>query len=200
MRRAAKREEALGRGEQAPVKPDAVQAARRISPRGAQRLYAVSSWRGFGAILLHNLEEALAAPSWLASHAGELQSRFGLERIPAADGQAFNASLAALTLVCFLWIAVASRARAPSFGVYSVAFLFSIFFCNALVPHSLGALLFRGYFPGVLTAVGLVIPLTTWWSIRAYRDGWVAGPAFALAVASGFVLYVPALRLLFGVW
>jgi hypothetical protein len=150
--------------------------------------------------LLHNLEEAVAAPRWLESHGGELQRTFALEHIPAADAQAFNASLAALTLVCFLWIAVASRARARSFGVYSVAFLFSIFFCNALVPHLLGALLFKSYFPGVLTATGLVIPFTMWWSIRAHRDGWVDGPAFAVAVASGIILYVPALRVLSGVW
>ena len=160
--------------------------------------WAGAAWAGFVVILLHNLEEALTAPNWLALHAHELQLRFGLERLPAADRRMFYTGLTVLTVVILLWIAVASRARSRSLGVYSVAFLFFVFLCNAMAPHLIGALLLRQYVPGVLTAVTLVIPFTTWWSIQSLRKGWVDWRGLLAALAAAIVFYIPALGFLVG--
>ena len=161
------------------------------------RSYAASCWLGLGVILLHNLEEALTAPQWLDAHAAELRVRFGLERIPAASAPAFLTSLTILTAVILVWIAFASRARPRSAGVYGCVFLFAVFFGNALVPHLAGAMLLGAYVPGVATAVLLVIPFTVLWSVKAFREGWVRGPAFFAAAAVGLLFYgllgVPAL-------
>lgn len=156
------------------------------------------SWLGFAVIALHNLEEAITAPRWLAVHAPELQARFGLERIPAADATVFYVGLTMLTVVILFWVAIASRARERSVGVYSIVFLFAVFFCNALVPHVAGAVVLRSYVPGVLTAVLLVIPFTTLWSIRAFREGWVGGIGFAVTVAVAAAFYLLAVGPLLG--
>jgi len=156
------------------------------------------SWLGFAVIALHNLEEAITAPDWLAVHAPELQARFGLERIPAANAGAFHTSLTVLTVVILVWIAIASRSRERSFGVYSIVFLFAVFFCNALVPHVAGAVVFRSYVPGVWTAVLLVIPFFLLWSIRAFREGWVGGTGFAVTVAVAAAFYLLAVGPLLG--
>lgn len=156
------------------------------------------SWLGFAVILLHNLEEGVTAPKWIAAHAEDLRIRFGLERIPAADAGAFYTSLTVLTLVILFWIAAASRAPERGFGVYSLTFLFALFFCNALVPHLAGAVLLGSYVPGVLTAVLLVIPFTILWSVRALRERWVSVTGFVVTVAAAAVFYAVAAGLLLG--
>jgi len=164
----------------------------------ARRVSTPSCWIGFAVILLHNLEEAITAPRWIAAHAQELQARFGLERTPAANAGVFYTSLTVLTIVILLWIAAASRARERSFGVYSLVFLFAVFFCNALIPHIAGAVLLRGYVPGVVTAALLVIPFVTSWSIRAFREGWVSTRGFLVTVAVAVVFYAVAVGPLLG--
>lgn len=156
------------------------------------------AWIGFAVIALHNLEEAITAPRWLAAHGTELATRFGLTRIPAADATAFYTGLTALTVVILIWIALASRAPKRSFGVHSLVFLFFVFFANALVPHLAGALILGKYVPGVATAVLLVIPFTAWWTLRAFREQWVSARGFVIAVASAFVFYALALGPLLG--
>jgi hypothetical protein len=141
---------------------------------------------------LHNLEEAITAPAWIAMHASELKARFGLDRIPAADAGAFYTSLTVLTIVILFWIVAASRAAERSFGMYSLNFLFAVFFCNALVPHVAGAVLLGSYVPGVWTAVLLVIPFTVVWSIRAFREGWISAKGFIMAIAAAAIFYAVA--------
>ena len=156
------------------------------------------SWIGFAVIALHNLEEAITAPRWIAAHAGELAARFGLTRIPAANATVFHSSLTVLTIVILVWIAFASRAPKRSFDVYSLAFLFVVFFANALVPHLAGAVLLRMYVPGVATAVLLVIPFTVVWTLRAFREGWVSARGFVMAAVLAIVFYALALGSLLG--
>jgi len=155
-------------------------------------------WVGFGVILLHNLEEAFTAPAWLAAHARELQLRFGLERIPAANARGFYASLTVLTILILFWIVAVRRAPDRSLGMHSLVFLFAVFFCNALVPHLAGALLLGRYVPGVLTAVLLVMPFTIVWSIRAFRAGWVDAKGFTAGVAAAIVFYTAVAGSLLG--
>lgn len=165
-----------------------------MSERQKSRL----SWFGFTVIALHNLEEGLTAPPWLALHARELQLRFGLERIPAANASGFYTSLTVLTIVILLWIFAVRRAPDRRFGMYSLVILFAVFFCNALVPHLAGAILLGRYVPGVLTAVLLVIPFTVLWSIRAFREGWVEAKGFAISIAGSIVFYTAVAGSLLG--
>ena len=106
--------------------------------------------------------------------------------------------LTVLTVVILFWIAIASRSRERSFGVYSIVFLFAVFFCNALVPHVAGVVLLGSYVPGVLTAALLVIPFFILWSIRAFREGWVGATGFAVTVAVAAAFYLLAVGPLLG--
>ena len=61
---------------------------------------------------------------------------------------------------------------------------------NVVVPHIPAAIIFRGYAPGVVTAVLINLPVLTFLSVRAIKDGYVSGRkavAFAVGVPLGIV-------------
>ena len=67
---------------------------------------------------------------------------------------------------------------------------------NVVVPHIPAAIIFRGYAPGVVTAVVINLPVMTFLSVRAIKDGYVSGRkavAFAVGVPLGIVAALPAL-------
>lgn len=68
---------------------------------------------------------------------------------------------------------------------------------NVFVPHLPAAIRFRGYAPGVISAVAINLPLMTFLALRAVRDGWVSGckaVAFGagvpLALAGGIAVWL----------
>jgi Protein of unknown function with HXXEE motif len=46
---------------------------------------------------------------------------------------------------------------------------------NVVVPHVPVAIVFRGYAPGVVTAVLINLPLMAWLAWRAVKERWVFG-------------------------
>jgi len=134
------------------------------------------------AAALHNGEEAITMPGWDARHAGQL---------PVHPPSAWELRIALLVLtVAAFAITFLSARKGPQsewaylqFG-YIVAMLVNVF-----VPHVPAALWFRGYAPGVVTALAINLPLMSWMSWRAVREGWVAG---AKAVAYGIGVPVVA--------
>lgn len=134
------------------------------------------------AVTLHNAEEAIWMPSWDARHVAEL---------PVHPPGAFEIRLVLVVLtLAALVITSLSALRGPqsipaylTFG-YIVAML-----ANVFVPHVPAAILFRGYAPGLVTAVFINLPLMTLLAVRAVRDGWVSGWK-AIAFAAGVPLVV----------
>ncbi|HEX4933101.1 MAG TPA: HXXEE domain-containing protein [Gemmatimonadaceae bacterium] len=61
---------------------------------------------------------------------------------------------------------------------------------NALT-HPLQAVATRGYAPGVVTAVLLVLPYASWIGRQGRREGWLSGRRGALLLAAGLVLQAP---------
>ena len=155
--------------------------------------FASRSWLGVAVLALHNLEEAATAPAWLQRRGPYLLERLGV--VPFAGEPArLYAGLAVVTLIAAAWVGLASRASPRSLAVHSVVGLFSMLFVNAFVPHLVGSVWFREYTPGVVSAIGLVIPYGVWFFRRALVDGWVSRNSLAVTCAVGAVLYGPALQ------
>ena len=154
---------------------------------------------GVVVIALHNLEEALTMPHWLAPRLATLEMRFGIRPL-SEDTTRFYAGLVVATLIPALWIAMTVRAAPRTAASYSIVLLYGVFFANALAPHLVGAVLLGGYVPGIVTAAALVIPFSIWLAARAVRDGYASISGLALAVFCAFALYLPVLSVLLGVW
>jgi hypothetical protein len=140
------------------------------------------------AITAHNLEEGAWLPGFVAAHRSELpwtiapvEFRFALVVLTAA----------AWVITYLSWRTGPKTLWAHLLFGYIVAML-----VNVVVPHIPAAIIFRGYAPGVVTAVVINLPVLTFLSVRAIKDGYVPGRkavAFAVGVPLGIVAALPAL-------
>jgi hypothetical protein len=124
-------------------------------------------WLFPAAVTLHNGEEALMMPRWLHVHAAQLPV------VPSAV--AIRGALLAVTLMAFLVTALSAKAGRQSFWGYLLFGGAATMLLNVLVPHVPATLLFRGYTPGVVTAVLLNLPVMSLCMAVAVRQQWVTG-------------------------
>ena len=148
-------------------------------------------WLGVAVVALHNLEEALTGRTWLLHHGGALKARIGVEP-PSIPSLILYTALLVVTIGPAAWVLLAYRSRPKSIGAYSLVVLFGMFFTNAFVPHLAGAIALRGYVPGVLTAVVLVIPYFYWFAVDGLRSQRFTWLGLLLALAVAVVIYVVA--------
>lgn len=132
------------------------------------------------AVTLHNGEEAIWMPRWDAEHAAALP-------VHPPGAAEIRLALFALTVAAFVVTYLSARKGPQSFWAYLLFGSIVTVLVNVLVPHVPAAIIFRGYAPGVVTAVAINLPLMSCLAIRAIRDGWVTGWR---AVASGVAVPV----------
>jgi Protein of unknown function with HXXEE motif len=140
-----------------------------------------------GAVLLHNLEEAIWLPGWAQSGGGWHQPV-----TPAVFG--FSAVVLSLLLVLLAWRSWRSGPQSISAYLYA-GYVFAMI-ANAAVPHLVGTIWLGSYMPGTATAVLLNAPLGAWLLVRLHtlqqvslrRMCWV-GPL----VAAGLLASIPFL-------
>lgn len=119
------------------------------------------------AVTLHNLEEAIWMPGWDARHAARLPLH-----PPAGE---IRAALIVLTVAAFVVTYLSARKGPQSIWAYLTFGCIIAVLANVFVPHVPAAIMFRGYAPGVVTAVLISLPVMSWLAVRAVRDGWVVG-------------------------
>jgi Protein of unknown function with HXXEE motif len=140
-----------------------------------------------GAVLLHNLEEAIWLPGWSLSGGG-----WHTPVTPAVFG--FSVAVLSLLLVFLAWRSWRSGPQSPSTYLYA-GYVFAMV-ANAAVPHLAGTIWTGTYMPGTATAVLLNAPLGVWLLVRLHaaqqvslrRMCWV-GPL----VAAGLLASIPLL-------
>ena len=160
-----------------------------------RRLTAISfqklQWLFPIAVTLHNSEEALWLPAWWVRHASELPLH------PAAA--AFRSALAALTVAAFVVTYLSARKGKQSVWAYLMFGYIVAMLANVFVPHIPASLVFRSYTPGVVTAVLINLPVMSFLSVQALREGWVSGRkavAFGVVVPLAIASLIPILLLL----
>jgi hypothetical protein len=111
-------------------------------------------------LIVHNAEEALTMPSWLASNLPLLRSKFFFfNHLTFSSGQLYI-SLFLVTIVPLTIAVVVLNKGLTKNSVMLMLTLQSVIGWNAVVPHVTGTILLGIYNPGLLTAVVINIPFT----------------------------------------
>jgi hypothetical protein len=121
------------------------------------------------AVSLHNLEESIWMPAFWREHEIHFWPSAAL----------FRAVAAALALVAFLITFWSIRSGKRSAGTYVFALFALVLALNAFW-HLGVTLWFRGYTPGVLTALVLNLPITLYLLRRAIREEFIVLPRHPL--------------------
>jgi len=119
------------------------------------------------AVTLHNGEEALSMPAWDAIH----RDRLPLHPSTAA----IWAALFVLTAAAYVLTALSAKRGPQSTPAYLLFGSIAAMLINVLVPHVPVAIVFKGYAPGVITAVLINLPLMSILLFLALRERWVSG-------------------------
>lgn len=126
------------------------------------------------AVTLHNAEEAIWMPGWMAQPASQLPVH-----PPAA--RVIRVALLLLTVLAFAVTAASAKKGAQSVWAYLTFGYIVAMWVNVLVPHLPASVLFFSYTPGVVTAVVINLPLMSFLAVRAMAEQWVTGWKAALA-------------------
>ena len=139
----------------------------------------------------HNTEEALFLPRYLAVIRGRAPSWWvDLTRQLTAEQMGLALALVTLAAVVpgiWLWRRPDSRG-----ATWTLLLVQATLLLNALW-HVSAAVLVGGYAPGLLTAVGLNLPLAVYLLRRARREGWVSPRALLGLLPGALVLHGPLL-------
>ena len=120
------------------------------------------------AVTLHNSEEAIWMPSWTHEHAAQLP-------VNPPGAVEIRLALFMLTLAAFLLTYLSTRKGPRSLWAYLLFGYIVAMLANVFVPHLPASLWFRGYTPGLVTALLINLPIMSFLALRAVRDGWVFG-------------------------
>ena len=120
------------------------------------------------AVTLHNAEEAIWMPGWRAPLLGDVVGR------PPGSAE-IRAALVVFTLAAFAVTYLSARRGPESIWAYLTFGYIVAMLANVFVPHVPAAVVFRGYAPGVATAVLINFPVMSILAIRMLRERWVSG-------------------------
>lgn len=148
-------------------------------------------------LTLHNAEEALAFRRFWPRTQALLTELF-----PTLDARltysAFVLALVALSAGAFL-LAGLVEARPRSLCLLWLLLALEAAVALNVVAHLVSAaFLFRGYGPGLVTAVAVNAPFAVYCFARASREHWISPAALRAIVPAAFVLHGPVL--IVGLW
>jgi drug/metabolite transporter (DMT)-like permease len=145
-------------------------------------------WAGPVVFFIHDAEEILTVAPWLRDHRAELP----MVVRPFSGITTTEFALAVLLLFLGFLAAAAHGAPRARQGRMSVPFLLvaGAFVANG-ITHLGQAALLRGYTPGVVTALLVVLPYGVLLGEQLRRSGLVTRRRWVGAIAAGVVLQVP---------
>jgi hypothetical protein len=143
-------------------------------------------------LTVHNAEEAMMFPRFLSK-----VQVFSPEPLARFEGRlSYTAVLSALLVVSLLgFVAAAFAARRPaSAGALWPLFVLEAAVAINVIAHLLSAaIIFRGYGPGLVTALCLNAPFAVYAFRRAERERWLARGALWSTLPAGLFLHGPVL-------
>ena len=141
---------------------------------------------------MHNAEEAIAFRRVLPEVPALLPPPFAA----VAARLTYPTMLIALAVVSLLAVAAAiavSREPEARWSLWLLLVIEATMAINA-VSHALLALfVFRGYAPGVITALVVNIPFAAYCFRRAKRENWVSSGALAATIPAAIIVHGPLL-------
>jgi hypothetical protein len=155
-------------------------------------------WLMPATFIVHDSEEILTMPSWIARHEPTLQAirrlaPFGsriVANLPRTTGAVAAAVAVELIVIVIVtaWLARHPRRGLP-LDIYSA--ILGLFVGHS-VTHAGLAILVRGYTPGVVTAVVLIPPMGVYLYGRLLDSNLVTWRSAIATAAVGMLAFVPA--------
>ena len=119
------------------------------------------------AVTIHNSEEAIFMPRWIAANPARVPLHPGAGRVRLA--------LLVLTLAAFVLTCLSARYGKGSIPAYLLFGYITAMLANVVIPHIPASLVFREYTPGLVTAVVVNLPVMAVLFFLALREQWVEG-------------------------
>jgi hypothetical protein len=155
---------------------------------GFPSTYEQYRWLFALALTLHNLEEAIWLPRW-SQHAG----RWHLKVRPFQ----FRFAVLVLTLLSYgivLWSCWGGKGSLGDYLLSGYAFTLLL---NAFFPHLIATIALRRYAPGLITALGLNVPVILMLLTRALEEQYVSLKALLISGVAFSTVVVAMIPLLF---
>jgi Protein of unknown function with HXXEE motif len=148
-------------------------------------------------LTLHNAEEAVALRRYLPRANAALTTLFvPLESLPSY--RVIVLALASLSGLAFVLALLVSARPQSQRLLWLLLALEAAVGLNVVAHVATAAFIFRGYGPGLITALLLNAPFAVYCFTRAKRERWVSPGALRATVPTAFVLHGPVL--LAGLW
>lgn len=155
------------------------------------------AWLGLVLFTLHNAEEALAFRTYLPRTGVLLPERFA-SVAATLSYQVILLALAVVSLLAFLVaLAVATWPHSPR-TMWALLTLEAVLALNVVAHVLSAALIFRGYAPGLATALLINAPFAVYCFRRARRERWVSTAALGATLPAALMLHGPIL--MGGLW
>ena len=156
-------------------------------------------WLFPAAFIVHDSEEILTLPAWIASHQSVLNrvaqtnrlAAIAVENLPRTTAAVAIAVGAELLVIAMATLAVTRRPRGASLNIYAA--LLGLFTLHALTHYG-QALFFHGYTPGLITAA-LIIPAFSGHLYRRLVPDPLSVRAAVMSAAIGLLLFLPIVEL-----
>lgn len=153
------------------------------------------------AFIIHDAEEVLTMPDWVALHHDQLTAIFGRLHLPEQALDVIHITRPALLLgvgillAIFVLVTECAR-RAGGQGVWQFAFAVVLggFFLHGFT-HLAQAVYFGGYAPGAITAGVMVIPASIYLYTRLDRSRLLTRRTAVVTALIGLAAFVPAIVL-----
>ncbi|MEP6686847.1 MAG: HXXEE domain-containing protein [Gemmatimonadales bacterium] len=137
-------------------------------------------------LAVHNAEEAIFFPRYIPFVLARLPAGWQALAAPLTTGQVWGA-LAVVTLAAFAVAGWAHRRPESRTACWLLLVIQSAVLVNVFWHVAVAVILFRGYAPGLVTALLLNLPFSAYLLQRAVTERWVGRPAL-WALAPGAVL------------
>ncbi len=142
-------------------------------------------------LAVHNCEEALTMPAWVAKNFSSIQQMIPFHVNIRFSSAQLLVSLFLATLVPFVVTILCVHGEKGSMRLNVLFILQSIILLNVFIPHiGVSAVLFR-YNPGVITAVVLNLPFSFYFFRRALKEEYMDWKKLGILFVIALILYVP---------
>jgi hypothetical protein len=147
--------------------------------------------------IIHDGEELLTMPSWIANHQRELYRLAGISAAAAEMVRSLPATTsqiaAAIGFILLLFIVVtvgASVSGKRGFWLYAYASLLGVLFMHVFT-HIAQAILISAYVPGLLGAIAAIIPGALYIYKRLFDAKLLTWRSAAVTALIGLALFIP---------
>jgi hypothetical protein len=154
-------------------------------------------WLLPAAFVVHDGEELLTMPGWMAAHPGLIEGLLQRLGMTAPAGLGAGAIAAAMLVLLLLFVAVTAAASSPALrgaALYPYCVVLGGFLVHGF-GHIGQAVLLRGYVPGLVTAILIVIPSSLFLYANLLASRAIGRKPAAALTFAGAALLVPAILL-----